>query len=144
MVLHITAVGHSQLLAWWPGNLSRISSGIPQTVQTVLGAYLKHTHLRDTRASSALGVPNNNALYKPTHSLTNYTKPFQQSVTLNGKTTSDSLHKLYRASQAAEAIGPVGCGPSTFWPLWANRISAHPLLSPILNITYYMYISAVL
>jgi len=32
----VTAVGRSQLLARWPGTLSRILSGIPRAAQTVL------------------------------------------------------------------------------------------------------------
>ena len=64
----ITTVGRSQLLARWPGTHSRILSGIQRAAQTVLGV-LKHTCLRDTSASSALGVLNEYALYKSTHSL---------------------------------------------------------------------------
>ena len=45
-------------------------SGIQRAAQTVLGVYLKRTCSRDTSASSALGVLNDYALYKSTHSLT--------------------------------------------------------------------------
>ena len=65
----LTAVGRSQLLARWPGTLSRILSGIQRAAQTVLGVYLKRTCSRVTSASSALGVINDYALYKSTHSL---------------------------------------------------------------------------
>jgi len=58
------------LLARWPGTHSRILSGIQRAAQTVLGVYLKHTCLHVTGASSALGVLNDYALYKSTHSLT--------------------------------------------------------------------------
>jgi len=60
----ITAVGRSQLLARWPGTHCRILSRIQRAAQTVLGVYLKHTCSRDTSASSAKGVPTDNALYK--------------------------------------------------------------------------------
>jgi len=69
----LTAVGRSQLLARtvrWPGTHSRILSGIQRATQTVLGVYLKRTCSRVTSASSALGVLNDYALYKSTHSLT--------------------------------------------------------------------------
>jgi len=66
----LTAVGRSQLLARWPGTRSRISPGIQRAAQTVLGVYLKRTCSHDTSASSALGVLNDYALYKSTHSLT--------------------------------------------------------------------------
>ena len=49
---------------------SRILSGIQRAAQTVLGVYLKRTCSRVTSASSALGVLNDYALYKSTHSLT--------------------------------------------------------------------------
>jgi len=52
----LTAVERSQLLAGWPGTHSRISSGIQQTTQTILGIYLKRTRSHITSASSALGV----------------------------------------------------------------------------------------
>jgi len=64
------AVGHSQLLARWPGTHSRISSGIQRAAQTVLGIHLKRTRSRVTSASSASGILNDYALYKSTHSLT--------------------------------------------------------------------------
>jgi len=62
----LTAVARSQLLARWPGTLSRILSGIPQAAQKTE---------RDTSTSSALGIGvlNDNALYKSTHSLTRVT-----------------------------------------------------------------------
>ena len=66
----LTAVGRSQLLARWPGTHSRILSGIQRAAQTVLGVYLKRTCSRVTSASGALGVLNDYALYKSTHSLT--------------------------------------------------------------------------
>ena len=67
----LTAVGRSQLLARWPGTHSRILSEIQRAAQTVLGVYLKRTssRIRPTSASSALGVLNDYALYKSTHSL---------------------------------------------------------------------------
>ena len=55
----LTAVGRSQLLARRPGTHTRI-----------IGVYLKRTCARVTSASSALGVLNDYALYKSTHSLT--------------------------------------------------------------------------
>ena len=63
----LTAVRHSQLLARLPGTLFRILSRIQQATHTVLGIYFKRTCSHDTRASSTLGVFNNNELYKPTH-----------------------------------------------------------------------------
>ena len=66
----LTAVGRSQLLARWPGTFSRILSGIQRAAHTVLGVYLKRTCSRVTSAFSALGVLNDYALYKSTHSLT--------------------------------------------------------------------------
>ena len=66
----LTAVGRCQLLVRWPGSLSRILSGIQRAAQTVLGVYLKRTCSRVTSASSALGVLDDYALYKSTHSLT--------------------------------------------------------------------------
>ena len=74
----LTAVGRSRLLDRWPGTHSRILSGITRTAQTVLGVYLKRTCTRDTSASSALGVLNDNALYKSTHSLTQTARIVQQ------------------------------------------------------------------
>ena len=47
--------------------------GIQPAAQTVLGIYLKRTCSRVTSASSALGVLNEYALYKSTHSLPNST-----------------------------------------------------------------------
>ena len=67
---NLTAPRCSQLLARWPGTLSRILSGIQRAAQTVLGIYLKSTCSRVTSASSALGVLNDYAQYKSTHSLT--------------------------------------------------------------------------
>ena len=66
----LAAAGRSQLLARWPGTLSRILSGIQRTARTVFGVHLKRTYSRDTSASSALGVLNDNPLYKSTHSFT--------------------------------------------------------------------------
>ena len=66
----LTAVGRFRLLARWSGTHSRILSGIQRAAQTVLGIYLKRTCSRVTSASSALGVLNDYALYKSTHSLT--------------------------------------------------------------------------
>jgi len=66
----LTAVGRSRLLARWLGTHSRILSGIQRAVQTVLCVYLKRTCSRVTSASSALGVLNDYALYRSTHSLT--------------------------------------------------------------------------
>ena len=65
----LIAVERSQLLARWPGTLSLILSGIQRAAQTVLGVYLKRSCSRITSASSALGVLNDYALYKSTHSL---------------------------------------------------------------------------
>ena len=50
--------------------LSQILSGIQQAAQTVLRVYLKRTCSRITTVSSILGVLNDYALYKSTHSLT--------------------------------------------------------------------------
>ena len=68
--LNVTAVGRSQLMARWSGTHARIFSGIQWAAQTVLGVYLKRTCSRVTNASSALGVLNDYALSKSTHSLT--------------------------------------------------------------------------
>jgi len=57
----------SQLLARWPGTLSRILYGIQRAAQTVLGVYFKRTCSRVTSAPSTLGVLND---YARTHSLT--------------------------------------------------------------------------
>jgi len=62
------AVGCFQLLARWPGTLSWILSGIQRAVQTVLCVYSKHTCSCDTSTSSAIGVLNDNVLYKSMHS----------------------------------------------------------------------------
>jgi len=70
----LTAVGRFQLLARWPGTQSRFASGIQRAAQIVLGVYLKRTCSRVTSASSALGVLNDYALYKSTHSLTLFLK----------------------------------------------------------------------
>ena len=64
----LTAVGRSQLLARWPRTHSRILSGMQRSAQTVSGVYLKLSCSR-VSASSALGVFNDYALYKSTHSL---------------------------------------------------------------------------
>ena len=50
----------------WPGTHSRILFGIQRAAQTVLGVYLKRTCSRVP--SSALGVHNDYALYRSTHS----------------------------------------------------------------------------
>ena len=89
-----TAVGHSQLLVRRPGTLSQILSGIQRAAQTVLGIYLKHTCSGDTRASSALVVLNNDALYKSMHSLT---------------------HSLSTASRDAFSISPQHCLTIQCW-----------------------------
>ena len=52
----LTAVGHSQLLARWPGTYSRILSGIQRAALTILGTYLNRICSHNTNASSALGV----------------------------------------------------------------------------------------
>jgi len=65
----LTAIGRPRLLARWPGTHSRILSGIQRAAQTVL--HVKRTlFARYYSASSALGVLNDYALYKSTHSLT--------------------------------------------------------------------------
>ena len=65
----LTAVGRARLLTRWPGTHSRILSEIQRAARTVLEVYLKRTCSRVTSASSALGVLNDYALYKSTHSL---------------------------------------------------------------------------
>ena len=55
-------------MAW--NSLPRILSGIQRAARTVLGVYLKRTCSRVTSASSALGVLDDYALYKSTHSRT--------------------------------------------------------------------------
>jgi len=69
-----TAVGCSWLLARWPGTHSIpdffYPSGIQRAAQTVLGVYVKRTCPRVTSASIELGVVNDYALYRSTHSLT--------------------------------------------------------------------------
>jgi len=67
----------SGVLGCWRDGLelstySRILSGIQRAAQTVLGVYLKRTCSRVTAASSALGVLDDYALYKSTHSLTHF------------------------------------------------------------------------
>ena len=52
----------------------QILSGIQRAAQTVLDVYLKRTCLRVTSASSTLGVLNDYALHKSTHSLTHLTQ----------------------------------------------------------------------
>ena len=69
-----SGVGRFQLLARWPGTHSRILSGIQRAAQTVVGVYLKRTCSRVTSASTALGVLNDYALYKSTHSLLGFTQ----------------------------------------------------------------------
>ena len=66
----LTAVGRSQWLARWPGTHCQVLSGIQRATQTVSGVYLKRTCSRVTNASSALGVLDDYALYKSTHSFT--------------------------------------------------------------------------
>ena len=67
---------YSRLLARWPGTHSRILSWIQRAAQTVLGVYLKRTCSRVTSASiSALGVLNDCAQYKSTHSCTHSVAP---------------------------------------------------------------------
>ena len=66
----LTAAGRSQLLARWSGTHFQILSGIQRAAHTVLGVYLKRNCSHVTGASSALGVLNDYALYKSTHSLT--------------------------------------------------------------------------
>jgi len=53
-------------MAW---NSPGFFSGIQRAAQTVLDVYLKRTCSRDTSASSAIGLLNDYALYKSTHSL---------------------------------------------------------------------------
>jgi len=87
--LNTTAFGRSQLLASWPGTHSRILSGIHRAAQTVLGVYLKRTCSRVTNASShssALGVLNDYALYKSTHSL-NHSPDRRTDRRTDGRTT---------------------------------------------------------
>jgi len=78
----LTAVGRSQLLARWPGTHSRILFRIQRAAQTVLGVYLKRTCSRVTSTSSALGVLNDYALYKSTHSLTHSCRVFPKDYPL--------------------------------------------------------------
>jgi len=66
--VYVPRLGRFQLLARWPGTHSRILSQIQRAAQTFLGVYLKRTCSRVTNASSALGVLDNYALYKSTHS----------------------------------------------------------------------------
>ena len=72
-VIHCSTHTDTQLLARWPGTLSRILSGTQREAQTVLGVYLKLSCSRVTSASSALMVLDDYALYKSTHSLTHKT-----------------------------------------------------------------------
>jgi len=63
----------SGVLSCWPDGLESLPdllSRIQRAAQTVLGVYLKRTCSRVTSASSALGVHNDYALHKSTHSLT--------------------------------------------------------------------------
>ena len=71
----LTAVGHSQLLARWPGTHSQILAETQRAAQTVFSIYLKSNCSHDTSASSALGVLNNYVLYKSMHSLTHSKTP---------------------------------------------------------------------
>ena len=93
----LSAVGRSQLLARMPmpRALSLTLSGIPLTAQTVLGVYLKCTCSRDTSASSALGVLNDNALYKNprTHSFR---------VLTHSRFTVHSISRIFSALTLAE------------------------------------------
>ena len=101
----LTAVGHSQLLVRWPGTHSRISSGIQRVAETVLGVYLKRTCSRVTSASSALGVLNDYALYKSTHSLTQSSDGFQRNVpafAAERRRLQHGVH-IYRSISAADA-----------------------------------------
>jgi len=66
----LTAVGRFQLPAQWPGTHSGFYSGSNEQHRLYLGVYLKRTCSRVTSASSALGVLNDYALCKSTHSLT--------------------------------------------------------------------------
>jgi len=59
-------------MAW--NSLPDFIRGIQRATQTVLGVHLKRTCSRVTSASSALGVFNDYALYKSTHSLTHREK----------------------------------------------------------------------
>ena len=64
------AVERSPLLTRWPGTHSRIFVGDPTSSTDCLGVYLKRTCSSVTSAFSALGVLNDYALDKSTHSLT--------------------------------------------------------------------------
>ena len=66
-------------MAW-----NSLPSGIQRAAQTVLGVYLKRTCSRVTSASSALGVLNDYALYKSTHSLTHSLDRFTRFITAHG------------------------------------------------------------
>ena len=61
--------GHVYITPQSPG-VAKSSTRFSRAAQTVLGVYLKRTSSRDTSASSALGVPNEYAQYKSTHTLT--------------------------------------------------------------------------
>jgi len=106
----LTAVGRSQLLARWPGTHSRILSGIHLAAQTVLGIYLKRTCSRVTSASSALGVLNDYALYKsthsPTHSLThqNQAQKTRLELEVDGKPVEECFRPNARTH--AQTDGP--------------------------------------
>ena len=61
--------GHVYITPQSPG-VAKSSTRFSRAAQTVLGVYLKRTSSRDTSASSVLGVPNDYAQYKSTHTLT--------------------------------------------------------------------------
>jgi len=69
----LTAIGRFKLLTRRPGTHSLVLSWIQRAAHTVLGVYLKRACSRDTSASSALGVLNDNALHKSTHAHTHFT-----------------------------------------------------------------------
>ena len=120
-----SSVRQVRLLAWWPGTHSRILSAIQRAAQTILGVFLKHTCLRITSVSSALGVVNGYVLYISTHSLA---------------LTQISPNEIFWGRLS---IGPseprstkcVICQPATnyilamhtaiFWGLWSYVISDH-------------------
>ena len=86
---HLTAIGHSQLLAQWPRTHSRILSRLQQAAQTVLGVYLRRTCLLVTSASSTLGVltithntnPRTQAhMHSLTHSLTHSVSGYSEAA----------------------------------------------------------------
>ena len=71
----LTAAG---VLSWWSDGLELTSGFYPESNEQhrlYLGVYLKRTCSRVTSASSALGVLNDYAVYKSTHSLTHSLLP---------------------------------------------------------------------